>query len=101
MADASGVDIWSIRQINLIQELLKASCSIVGANANSTYSSKIDTSKDIDTLGSAKDLALLKQVNSFATGIVKTVFFLNGYKNSQKFVRLLSRLADLIIHDKF
>ncbi len=44
---------------------------------------------------------LFRGLNSFATGIVKTVFFLNGYKNSRKFVRILSRLADLIIQDKF
>jgi isopenicillin-N N-acyltransferase like protein len=41
MADASGADVWNIRQINLIPELLKASCSILGAYQNATQSTKL------------------------------------------------------------
>lgn len=48
MADASGVDIWSIRQINLIPELLKAACSILGAYADSTYSKKLIHLRTLD-----------------------------------------------------
>jgi len=41
MADASGMSVWSIRQLNLMPELLKASCSIFGAYGNSTSTKKL------------------------------------------------------------
>jgi len=31
IADATGLDVWLLREVNLIPELLKASCSILGA----------------------------------------------------------------------
>jgi len=36
LADATGMDIWNFREINLVPELLKASCSILGAWGNAT-----------------------------------------------------------------
>ena len=31
MSESSGIDVWSIRGLNMIPELLKASCSMMGA----------------------------------------------------------------------
>lgn len=41
LADGSGIDIWSIRQVNMIPELLKASCSMMGAWNSATADGKL------------------------------------------------------------
>jgi len=30
LSDATGIDVWNFREINLVPELLKASCSVLG-----------------------------------------------------------------------
>lgn len=41
LADGSGVDIWTLRQLNLVPELLKASCSILGAWGKATTTGNV------------------------------------------------------------
>lgn len=48
ISDASGVSIWTLRQINLISELLKASCSILGGFGKSTASGETIHLRSLD-----------------------------------------------------
>jgi hypothetical protein len=41
MADSSGLSVWDLRGINMIPELLKASCSILGAYGPATTTGKL------------------------------------------------------------
>jgi len=41
LADGSGVNIWQLRGLNMVPELLKASCSMMGAFGKATTDSKL------------------------------------------------------------
>jgi hypothetical protein len=41
IAEGSGYDIWGIRQLNMVPELGKASCSIFGAYGNASATNKL------------------------------------------------------------
>jgi len=48
LADATGLSVWIFRQLNLVPELLKAACSIMGAYGKSTTSGKLVHLRSLD-----------------------------------------------------
>lgn len=48
IAEGSGYDIWGIRQLNMVPELGKASCSIFGAYGNASATNKLIHLRSLD-----------------------------------------------------